>query len=484
MSLATRKTVSRVTSGIQRVVSIALTQLHEGREGMAVIATVGLGVVLGFGLYSPAQDLAITIAGVSVYYITIVIDPLKGLALWMIGQPLLDRYLNVSLGHGIPDLSLTRLCIGLVSVLLLARTAIRYQKLQPINRFDVVALLYMIGMMQSAPRGLRGVASIQNVFDLHWIPPLIYFAVKNLVASRRSLYLVLYAVLVMGLYSAVYAIYESTTGNVLFTPHDFGFYQYSDSGLRILRGIWNGNVGFGRVFNVAIPICFYFYLKSASTSRKILLGICVALMFVGLYLTYKRGAWLGMIVSLFVMQFFYPQFRRLFIVLVILVSVASALNWDRISTSTVYTDRVNSQLSTTEGRSTRWTRALEVWRVRPLVGHGFQQYRSVASAAGYRERATESEFLEIAVSAGLVGLLPYVGLLLLMGYDGLQIYRGRVADSLADPELVGAFWGILSAYAVNIATAIVTQLVIPSMLFALAGAIVYARRPARLGWQE
>jgi hypothetical protein len=65
-----------------------------------------------------------------------------------------------------------------------------------------------------------------------------------------------------------------------------------------------------------------------------------------------------------------------------------------------------------------------------------------------------------------------------MGYDGLQHYRGRVADGLADRDLVAVFWGILTGYAITISTAIVTNLAIPSMLFAVAGAIVYARREA------
>ena len=72
----------------------------------------------------------------------------------------------------------------------------------------------------------------------------------------------------------------------------------------------------------------------------------------------------------------------------------------------------------------------------------------------------------------------YVGLLLLMGHDGLQHYRGRVTGSLADHDLIAVFWGILTGYALTISTAIVTNLAIPSMLFAVAGAILYARRPS------
>ena len=467
---------SIVVSSMRRVVTASLGRLYDIREGIFVTVAIGVGILLAFGLCSPAQASTIAIAGISVYFATIMIDPLKGLALWMVTQPVLGRYFNISLGAGIPDLSPTRLCIALIIVLLLARATINYRRLLPVSKFDALAFLFMMGMLQAGPRGLHGVSTLQGIFDLYWVPVLTYFAVKNLVTSRQSVHLVLYAVLLVALYSAVYAIYETTTGNVLFTSRVYKYYFYVDSGLRILRGIWGGNVGFGRVFVMAIPILFYFYLKTTLSSQRFLLAICLALVFGGLYLTYKRIAWIAMVVVMFVMQLFYPRFRRLFIFLFIIVAIASALNWDRINTNTVYTDRINSQYSTQEGRTKGWEHALEFWSTRPLLGHGFRQYRNLARAAGYRDQAIESEYLDILVSAGLVGFLPYIGLLLLMGYDGLQIYRGRVTDSLADRDLAAVFLGTLTGYAVTLSTSIVTNLLIHPLLFAVAGAVIYARR--------
>jgi O-antigen ligase len=207
-----------------------------------------------------------------------------------------------------------------------------------------------------------------------------------------------------------------------------------------------------------------------------LFTVLLALVFGGMYLTYKRTAWVAMVAVMFVMQLFYPQFRRLFIVILIVVAVASALNWDRISTSTVYTDRVNSQKSTQEDRTSGWEHALEFWRRSPLFGHGYQRYRRLARGAGYRDQAVESEYFEILVSSGLSGFLPYVGSLLLMACHGLQHYRGRVAGSLADRGLVAVFWGILTGYLITIATSTMGELIIASMLLAVAGAIIYARR--------
>ena len=291
---------------LKRVMSDMLSRLYLARELIVVILSIGMGASFAFGLGSTLKNLAITIAGVSVYFLLIVIDPLKGLLLWLTTQPLLERYFNISLGAGIPDLSLTRLCIALLTVLLLARTAIRQQRLQSVNQFDVISLLLMVGMLQCGFRGYRGVSSIQGIFDLYWVPVLTCFAVKNLVTRRESVHLVLYAVLSVALYSAIYAIYETTTGRVLFTS---GIYQgntfsYFDSGLHILRGIWSSNEDFGRVLVMGIPINFYFYLRAKSLVSKVIWITSLALVFVGLFLTYKRIAWLAAVTVVFVMQSF------------------------------------------------------------------------------------------------------------------------------------------------------------------------------------
>lgn len=453
---------------------------HKIREPIIVLVAVALGILLALGLYSPNQELTVALAGTSIYVVTIIIDPLKGILLWLVTQPLLERYLNISLGQGIPDLSLTRLSIGLVSVLLVARAAIRQHQLQPINKFDVVALLLMVGMMQSAPGGRRGISTIQNVFDGYWIPILTYFTVKNLVGNRRSLNLVLGAVILVGLYSAAYALYESTTGHILLPPNGDGeiVTAYRDSGLRILRGIWGSNVGFGRAINLAIPLLFYFYLKKPSLAWKLLLIGCLALAFGGLFVTYKRTAWIAMVAIIFVMQLFHSQFRRLFLVLLTVVVIASALNWDSISSSTVYTDRVNSQNSTSEGRTDGWNNAIELWSVNPLWGRGFGQYTNLSGKAGFRDRAVESEYLNVLVSAGLVGFVPYVSLLLLAAYEGLRHYRGKVANSLTDRDLIPVYWGLLAGYAIGLSTSIATvsNMAIIAMFFAVTGAVIYARR--------
>ena len=122
-----------------------------------------------------------------------------------------------------------------------------------------------------------------------------------------------------------------------------------------------------------------------------------------------------------------------------------------------------------------WKNGFNIWSTNPLIGVGYRQYQKHAIKAGYRDLDLESEHFEILVSAGVIGFLPYVGLLYLMAYDGFRHYRGRVAGGLADRDLVAVFWGILLGYVITAATAQINSIVIIVMLFALTGAIIYAR---------
>ncbi len=471
-----------VTSGI-------LLRLYRAREFIIDIVAIGIGVGLAFGLSSPSRDLTFSIAGMSLYLVAIFLNPLKGLLLWLATQPLLDQWFSISLGASIPDLTPTRICAVLVVIILLARFATRYSQFPTLNKFDVVVLLFMVGITQSGPRGYQGLNSIKPIFDNYWIPILTYFAVRSLVTNQKSMYMVLFAVLFVSLYSAVAGVYEATTGHIIsLSPKDPSSYHhlYYASGLRVLRSIYGNNEDLSRVIIMGIPIGLYFYLKASSPARKGVWTIGLVLLFVGLLLTYKRTAWMAIVVMVFVMQLFNSQFRRLFIGLLVVGSIISVVYWDSVVSSKAYTRAQGEEnASTAEGRTEGWQKAITFWKARPLIGHGFRQYRKLARE-GQKFDALESEHLDILVSSGLAGFLPYVGMFLLMGYDGLRHYRGQVANGLADRALIASFWANLLGYIITIQTAMIGSLAVPAMFFALAGAILYSRRspPARSSEME
>ena len=161
-----KKAGSTLTAAIRRFVNAGLGWLYSIREWLIVMATIGIGVALAVGLASPvAHDQTVSIAGLGFYLLFIVINPLIGLLMWMISQPFLDIPLQIELGKGIPNLDLSRLSLIWITVVLLGRLTIRYYRLLPINKFDVVLILFLIGMTQAGFRGRLGIRSVHTIIS-------------------------------------------------------------------------------------------------------------------------------------------------------------------------------------------------------------------------------------------------------------------------------------------------------------------------------
>lgn len=443
------------------------------------LGVTALGVLLGFALMSPLLSLTVSIVGILVHLVAILANPLHGLLLWMVSNPFGFLYINISLGHGFPDLSPTRFCVAFLSTLLMAQVVIRKRELVPFTAADTMGVLLMFGLSLSAISDYSELQEgLQGVFDGYLVPLLVYFFTKNLITQRRDVDKVLLAVLLLGVYAGVYAIYESLTGNILFIRKEIHFTMYGDSGLHILRGLLDRSDHFGALFCMAIPVNFYLYLKTPSRARKILYVVALAVLFIGIYFTYKRTAWIALVVILLVTQWFWPQFRRVFYVLLFVFLVVLGATWNTVGQSVVVTDRINSKVSTSEGRTDGWNAAIDLWARRPLFGYGHGNYRTVAEEKGVDDAAIESEHLSILFGSGLVGFLPYVGWYVALLRDSIHLFRGiRRRDAkkprvYVDRDLVVVFWGALLGYLINYTMTSAVVYSVTMVFYVLAGALV------------
>jgi O-antigen ligase len=442
-----------------------------------VLGMTALGVLLGLALTSPLSNLTVSIVGILVHLVTILASPLNGLLLWMVSNPFGDLYINISLGASLPDLSPTRFCVAFLCILLLAQAAIRKRKLAPFTSTDMVGILLMIGLGLSVINEYSTwQETIQGIFDEYYVPLLVYFFAKNLVTQRQDVNKVLGAVLFFGVYAALYAIYENRTGNILFFRGTAYFTMYGDSGLHVLRGLLSRSDHFGALFSMVIPVGFYLYLKARTPTEKGLYVIVLGILFIGIYLTYKRTAWIAIGVIGLVIQWFYPQFRRLFLVLLLVCGAMLAATWNTVSQSAVVTDRINSKNSTMDGRTDGWNAAIELWAQQPLFGYGFNNYETVAEKKGVDDAALENEHLGILFSAGLLGFVPYVAWFVLILRDSIRLFRRSQQNGgekpYVDKDLAVIFWGVLLGYLINYSTATAGIFSVTMVFYMLTGSIV------------
>jgi len=454
-----------------------LSALRKLSMPVLTLGVTGLGVLLGLSLNSSLSNLTVSIVGILIYLVTTVANPLNGLLLWMVSNPFGELYINISLGASIPDLSPARFCVAFLCILLLAQTAIRKRDVAPFTITDVVGILFMVGLgLSIINEHSTWQKTIQGIFDDYYVPMLVYFFAKHLVTRRQDVDKVLMAVLFFGVYAGLYAIYENRTGNILFLKHEVYFTRYGDSGLHVLRGLLGRSSYFGALFSMVIPVNFYLYLRAPTRSRKVLYAVTLGILFVGIYFTYKRTAWIALMAMFFVIQWFYPQFRRHFFALLLVFLVVLGTTWGTVSQSAVVTDRINSKVSTTEGRTDGWKAAIRLWARQPFFGYGIGNYRTVAEAKGVDDAALESEHVGILFGTGLLGFVPYVAWFAFILRDSIRLFRKSRQSGTVKPDvdqhLIVIFWGVLLGYLINYSTTTVNVFSVPMVFYLLAGALV------------
>jgi hypothetical protein len=440
------------------------------KEGALVVLTIGLGGAMGFAMLNPVGTTVLSVLVTLIYLSVTLISPLNGLLLWLVTQPLADTYVPLRLGESIPDLTATRFCLVFITVLVLARTSTGRVKLAPLTRVDLVALLYLVGLTFSVPDSVAGWLSLKGVFDFDLVPILVYLLARNLVHSRAELQKVIGAALALGTFVGAYAVYEQFTGHILFPlPDGPSGVAYGDTGVRILRGLLGHPHPFGRILGILIPISFYLMLEEERPTRRVMYAITLGTMLLGLFCTFRRTAWIAAVASLFLVQWFYPRFRRVFIALLVVASAALYFSRDQLSDTAAARRFQHGDLSTLHGRTAGWTFAMELFRREPITGHGYGRYSDIAERERVMDTAVESHYLNILVSAGLLGFVPYVALLLAMPLSFVSAYRNR--DSPISRWMIVMYWAAHLSYIINAATATVSSIPATSLLFLLAGAL-------------
>jgi O-antigen ligase len=439
--------------------------------GLVTLGIGGLGLAIGWLMTSPAQQLLVSGLGISLYILAIVVNPLGGALLWLVSYPF-THGIEIPLGAGIPDLTFTRFCVVFLTTVLLAQIATRKQPFFGLTSTEFFYFLFVLGMTVSARTAVDTTSALQSILDAYLVPIITYFIMRHLVVDKKALNAVLTALLVIGIYAAVYIIFEQLTGIVLFGVTDSSYYNYSGS-LHRVQGLFNGPHVFSVIFTMTIPIVFYRLLNAHKPSRRNLYVFLLGLMFVGLYLTYKRASWVATLISLLVMFCFYPKFRKLFIVLLLLAALGLVLTRESLAESPVVTDRLTYKWETANGRTQRWEEAWALWRKSPIFGHGFRQYEVLAN-----QQAVESQYFHVLVSAGLVGLVPYMLMLSVVFKDSIAIFRRSPSDPrfFVDRELTVAFWAGYSTYLTKASTGVMLVPITNILVFAFIGALVGSQK--------
>lgn len=407
--------------------------------------------------------------------------PLYGFLGWLFGAALLDSWVELPLGAGLPDLSFNRFAILFLALTLLLPVVTGRRRLSHIGLTDLCILLTPLGFALAARLSAQPVTVVQTALSLYLIPASAYFFAKHLIRDRASLHQMFWVIAAFGIFAGAYALYESLTGHVLFLAKEQEVRRLyrGESNLRLIVGLVGSTGGMGRVLTTTLLVTIYLLLESRHGLLKPWLLGGALLQFGGLLVTFSRTPLLALLVGLLLLQFVYPRLRLVLILGSLFVALNFAVNWQQIQATEVAQNRLNGESDYID-RTARWTAGVNMWLERPLFGWGVGhfatlsgQYRADASSRNFD--AVENDFLYLLVSAGLAGFLPYALFLLTPFAKSLLLFGrsySRAWFSFIQSRTVVLYWAIFLCFLIGSFTARNVEPIVTLLPFALTGAII------------
>lgn len=448
---------------------------------------VALGFALATVIMTPKYTWALTVTGVGFYLMSISVNPLLGFLLWITTAPFSRfYYLDVKMGRGIPDLTLSRLCAAFIMAFLAAQIASRQRKFPRIGKLDLVMVLFCLGFAISTPMAVSGPKNaVVHFADGYGVPFLIYLFARMLVTNRRELRSATVALFVIGGYLSVVAIREQLTGEVLFWFRDANWYY--QGGVRSLAGLLGNPAFFGAIISMIIPFTIRAVLNSDNPSKKVFGLALAATETWAVYLTYNRGSWVAFILSMVFLIAFYPRFRRAVIPVLLVAAVVVVVSWPAISSSRIYKERIGAGIPVLY-RLGVYGSVDDIIQGKYLFGLGLGQYHYAylrvmkgiyGDSPWPAKMMPHNAFLYILFTAGLVAMVPYVLIFVFIAVDGYFLWRrAKRGATWFEPELVVCFGAAWVVYVVQSMIIDMMSSFYPNMVFFLIMGFMYGIRDA------
>lgn len=185
-----------------------------------------------------------------------------------------------------------------------------------------------------------------------------------------------------------------------FTGVDF-VHKTKFSGQRI-RGTLGYCNSLGGVLGMMVPFIYanLIFLSSQKIKERIFLGLSLIFSMFALILTFTRGAWAGVAISVFLISFYKFKWKSLLLFLIIPVLLVFA----------PVRERVKETIDNPEGgREEIWRYSLELIKEKPFTGYGFFSFQEKVRQKDYYIAEyhfhTHNVYLNTMLQSGVVGVL-------------------------------------------------------------------------------
>lgn len=316
--------------------------------------------------------------------------------------------------------------ILLASVLWLIRVWLdpNYQLAWPPMCWGV--LMFVIYALARYPMAGVEYSARSEVFRVLLYALLFFIVINN--TRHRTVNLIAYVIVGVGVFMSVYAIYQfMTRSDLVWNLVRPAQYAGRGSGTYICPNHLAGYLEF------AIPIGLsYIFLGRAKHLTKMILGYAVLAMFGGLGATVSRGGWIasGLALVLLVSIFIFRR-NRSWPAVILLGAMVLGGTWfvSRTQITKARLDRTVIDGRLDDIRFQIWQPAFKLWRVNPWLGlgpnqfqHHFRQHRP--SGVQMRAERVHNDYLNTLTDWGIVGFLIMAGTFVGFFRSAVPIWQG------------------------------------------------------------
>jgi putative inorganic carbon (hco3(-)) transporter len=250
----------------------------------------------------------------------------------------------------------------------------------------------------------------------------------------------------------------ATSCTIIYTLIHHSMYDFGEkAGHWVMSPFFKDHTIYGAIIAMIIPLllAWYFSEKHAPLIQISLIGIII-IVFLGLYFSYTRAAWLSIAIAIIIGLIIH--FKVNFKILLFLASAACVFlffQWDAIQmelarnthehTTEAFDERIQSAANVTTDASNlerinRWNCALSMFQKRPVFGYGpgtyafeyapFQEAKNltiISTNFGDMGNA-HSEYLGALAEMGLIGLLLFIAMVATIFYSAIQLFYNWPAE--------------------------------------------------------
>jgi O-antigen ligase len=382
---------------IQNISPFKITWIGISLFGLFLLAGIGLAFVAVHWSFKIALLLLVVIAG----SLVVVKRPEIGLLMVVAAIPLEDFNSIGDLG----SISLMKLLsIGVLGAYLIHHFFINPDEkfVYTPQNFFIVGLLFAV--LVSYFVAVDPETAISQTYKLLRMV-VFYFLIINIVRSQAILQRVIWVMVITGIFSAGYGLYE---------------YYLSPAALidNRVSGTLDDPMSFSYSIVILLPLVWYLITRNQKVIARLLL-LAVAAQFS--YAIILSGTRSGILAAIGALVWIALRQKRTIVintaVIVVFFFLGLVFMPDTIKTRLgLTTEADKGAQSSTERRLTYATFGVELFLQNPIIGLGLGGFRHAYSHSEYQyfrtaddvDRIAHNMYMELATGAGLLGLVPFV----------------------------------------------------------------------------